>query len=178
MPKPRVIIVMGVAGSGKSTIGRLLAARHGGDFHDADDFHPPENVAKMAAGIPLNDADRGPWLTRLWREVVDATPDGEFSVLACSALKHNYRERLGVGTGGVALVYLKGDPITLAERLAGRSGHFMKAGMLESQLATLEEPSPEEGLTLEITGTVEEIMTAIETAPGLPFSPQRLDSAE
>ncbi|MES2657786.1 MAG: gluconokinase [Verrucomicrobiota bacterium] len=177
MEKPRVVIVMGVAGSGKSTIGELLAARNGGEFHDADDFHPPENVAKMASGIPLNDADRAPWLTRLWREVVDATPAGKFSVLACSALKRSYRGQLGVGSGGVALVYLKGDTATLTERLAGRAGHFMKAGMLDSQLATLEEPSAAEGITVDITGTVEEIVSTIETELGLRFSSTPPDSA-
>lgn len=170
MEKPRVVIVMGVAGSGKTTIGELLAARNGGEFHDADDFHPPENVAKMAAGTPLNDRDRAPWLTRLWREVVDATPPGEFCVLACSALKRAYREKLGVGTGDVVLVYLKGDAVTLTERLAARTGHFMKAGMLESQLAALEAPAAEEGVTVDIVGTVEEIVADIEAALGLRFS--------
>lgn len=171
MEKPRVVVVMGVAGSGKTTIGELLAARNGGKFHDADNFHPPENVAKMASGTPLNDRDRAPWLTRLWREVVDATPPGDFCVLACSALKRAYREKLGVGvTGGVMLVYLKGDEVTLTERLATRTGHFMKAGMLDSQLATLEPPTAEEGVTVDIVGTVEEIVDEIETALGLRFS--------
>ncbi len=179
MEKPRVIIVMGVAGSGKTTIGEELAARHGGEFHDADAFHPPENVAKMAAGHPLNDADRAPWLTRLWREVVDATPRGKLCVLACSALKRAYREKLGVGiTDDVALVYLKGDAITLTERIEARAGHFMKSGMLESQLATLEEPGPEEGITVDISGTVNEIVDEIGAALGLRFPPQAADSAE
>lgn len=170
MEKPRVVIVMGVAGSGKSTVGALLASRNGGTFHDADDFHPPANVAKMASGTPLDDADRAPWLARLRKEVIDATPAGNFSVLACSALKRIYREQLGVGTRGVMLIYLKGSPATLAERLAGRSGHYMKPGMLNSQLATLEEPGPDEGLTVEINGSPVEIAAAIETAPGLHFS--------
>lgn len=179
MEKPRVVIVMGVAGSGKTTVGEVLAARNGGEFHDADDFHPAENVAKMAAGTPLNDADRAPWLTRLWREVVDATPRGKFCVLACSALKRAYREKLGLGvTDDVVLVYLKGDAATLEERIAARSGHFMKAGMLESQLATLEAPAAEEGVTVDITGTVDEIVDAIELALGLRFPPQTADSAE
>lgn len=169
MEKPRVVIVMGVAGSGKSTIGELLAVRNGGRFHDADSFHPAENIAKMAAGNPLDDADRAPWLDRLRHEVVDATPVEEFSVLACSALKRIYRERLGVGTDGVVLVYLHGTPVTLAARIAGRTGHFMKPGMLESQLATLEEPSPEEGLSVRIDGTVDEILSSIEVALGLHF---------
>lgn len=178
MEKPRVVIVMGVAGSGKTTIGEILAARNGGEFHDADAFHPSENVTKMAAGTPLNDTDRAPWLTRLWREVVDATPPGKFCVLACSALKRAYREKLGVGvTDDVALVYLKGDAITLTERIAERTGHFMKAGMLESQLATLEEPLPEEGVTVDVIGTVEEIVDDIEAALGLRFPPRTADSS-
>lgn len=178
MEKPRVVIVMGVAGSGKTTVGEVLAARNGGEFHDADDFHPPENVVKMAAGNPLNDADRAPWLTRLWREVVDATPPGKLCVLACSALKRAYREKLGVGSGDVALVYLQGDAITLTERLGARSGHFMKAGMLESQLSTLEEPDTDEGVTVDISGTVGEIVDEIELALGLRFPPQEADSAQ
>ncbi len=170
MEMPRVVIVMGVAGSGKSTIGALLAARNGGVFHDADDFHPPSNIAKMAAGLPLDDADRMPWLERLRHEVVDATPAGEFCVLACSSLKRIYRGKLGVGTAGVVLVYLKGDAATLGARLANRPGHFMKASMLESQLGVLEEPLPDEGLSVEITLPVEEILTAIESAPSLHIS--------
>src|SRR5687768_3168385 len=134
MNPPRIILLMGVAGCGKSTIGALLAARNGGHFRDADDFHPPANLAKMAAGTPLNDADRAPWLARLREEVIDATPPGQLTVLACSALKKSYRSQLGVGTPGVALVYLKGNPALLASRLAGRANHFMKAGMLDSQL--------------------------------------------
>lgn len=166
----RIVVLMGVAGCGKSTVGTLLAARHGGTFHDADDFHPPANIAKMASGTPLDDLDRAPWLARLRKEVIDAAPTGGLSVLACSALKKIYRERLGVGTTGVALVYLKGDAATLADRLATRPGHYMKAGMLESQLAILEEPSPTEGVTVGIDPPVAQIVSAIESALGLPES--------
>jgi len=161
MENIRVFIVMGVAGSGKSTIGAQLAHRLGAGFADADDFHPEANIMKMAAGIPLDDADREPWLDRLRREVIDATPAGKRSVLACSALKKRYRERLGVGSPGIRLIYLKGDAALLAERLASRPSHFMKAGMLESQLAVLEEPLPDEGLTLGIEAGVEEILEII-----------------
>ena len=164
MKRPRVIIVMGVAGSGKSTIGARLAARNNGSFHDADDFHPASNIAKMASGQPLDDSDRAPWLERLRREVIDAVPAGGLAVLACSALKKIYREQLAVGTSSVALVYLKGDAATLTSRLAARPNHYMKAGMLESQLAILEEPSPVEGLTGGINSSVEEIVAAIEAA--------------
>ena len=167
MGKPRVIIVMGVAGCGKSTVGALLASRNGGSFYDADDFHPPANIAKMAAGEPLDDNDRAPWLERLRTEVIDAPLTGEMAVLACSALKKIYREQLSAGTSGVALVYLKGDAATLTSRLAARPNHYMKAGMLESQLAVLEEPSAAEGFTVGIESSVEEIVSSVEEAHGL-----------
>ena len=164
MNRPRVIILMGVAGCGKSTIGAMLAARNGGSFHDADDFHPPANIAKMAAGQPLDDHDRAPWLERLRREVIDTVPTAGLAVLACSALKKVYREQLGVGTPGVALVYLKGNAATLTSRLAARPNHYMKAGMLESQLAILEEPSSTEGISVGVESSCEEIVAAIEAA--------------
>ena len=167
MEKPRVVVVMGVAGSGKSTVGALLAVRNGGQFYDADEFHPPSNIAKMAAGTPLDDEDRIPWLQRLREEVIDATPINEFSVLACSALKKIYRDRLGIGTNGIALVFLKGSPAMLAERLQNRTGHYMKAAMLASQLATLEAPSIHEGITVGIEPPVIEIVARIEELLGL-----------
>jgi phosphopentomutase len=165
--RPRVVILMGVAGCGKSTIGALLATRNGGRFFDADAFHPAANIAKMAAGTPLDDADRKPWLARLRSEVVDTAAAGSLTVLACSALKKSYREPLGVGTPGVALIYLKGDPATLAGRLAERAGHYMKAGMLESQLATLEEPSSAEAIRIGIESAPGEIVARIGKALGL-----------
>jgi gluconokinase len=171
MEMPRVVVVMGVAGCGKSTVGALLASAYGGSFHDADEFHPLVNIAKMAAGLPLNDSDRAPWLERLRREVIDAAPAGGLSVLACSALKEVYRERLGVGTSGVGLVYLKGDAAILTNRLAARSGHYMKAGMLESQLAILEEPLATEGFSVGIDSSVGEIVAAIGAEFNLQVSP-------
>ncbi len=167
MSQRRVVIIMGVSGSGKSTVGALLAAGNGGAFYDADDFHPPANIAKMSAGSPLDDADRAPWLARLRQEVIDSTAPGAFTVLACSALRKIYREQLGVGLSGVALVYLRGDAATLAERLGKRSGHYMKRSMLESQISTLEEPSSTEGIIIDIETTAGDIVTAIEKALGL-----------
>ena len=164
MDRPQVVIVMGVAGCGKSTIGAMLAARNGGSFYDADDFHPASNIAKMADGQPLDDSDRAPWLERLRREVIDTAPKGGLVVLACSALKKVYREQLGIGPPGVALVYLKGDAATLTNRLAARANHYMKAGMLESQLAILEEPSSMEGISVGIESSREEIVAAIAAA--------------
>ncbi len=165
--RPRVILLMGVAGCGKSTIGALLASRNDGTFFDADDFHPESNIRKMASGTPLEDADRTPWLARMRAEVIDPAAPNSLTVLACSALKASYRRQLGVGTPGVTLIHLKGDHATLTERLASRSGHFMKSGMLESQLATLEEPPPDECIHLAIEATPAEIVANIEMALGL-----------
>lgn len=152
---------MGVAGSGKTTVGRELAAKLGGRFVDADDFHPAENVLKMASGVPLEDADRWPWLDRLRREVVE-TADGEMiTVLACSALKRVYRQRLGVDVPTVALVYLAGPAKLLRERLEKRPGHFMGADMLESQLAALEVPDADEGIRVSIDKSVGEVVVEI-----------------
>ena len=164
MKPPRIIIVMGVSGSGKSTVAIALAKATAGKFLDADDFHSAANVAKMASGHPLDDADRAPWLARIRREVIDPAPTGTLTVLACSALKKAYRDQLGVGTTGVALVYLEGDHETLMKRLQHRHGHYMKADMLASQLATLEAPLPDEGLTLSIAPPVDKIVLEIRTA--------------
>ncbi len=153
---------MGVAGSGKTTIGSLLALRHGGVFHDADDFHPQANVDKMAQGHPLNDDDRLPWLQRLRTDVIDSAPEGKITILACSALKQYYREILGLDQTDVSAVFLAGDPETLSERISSRKGHYMKPGMLTSQLETLEAPSPKEALHVSIAATPEEIADQIE----------------
>ena len=155
---------MGVAGSGKTTVGTLLAERHGGVFHDADDFHPQANVDKMAQGHPLTDDDRLPWLQRLRQEVINTAPEGKITLLACSALKQTYREILGSDQTDVSIVYLAGDLETLVERINIREAHYMKPGMLASQLETLEAPSPEEALHVSILSSPEEIVTQIESA--------------
>ena len=137
-----IVLLMGVSGSGKTTVGRSLSAELGWTFLDADDFHPQDNVAKMAAGIALSDADRLPWLDRLAEEMREETARGRDVVLACSALKQAYRERLAQGARqDLVLVYLKGDPTTIESRLALRSGHYMPASLLASQFAALEEPA-------------------------------------
>jgi len=159
---PRVIVIMGVAGSGKTTIGNLLAQRHGGVFFDADDFHPQANVDKMAQGHPLNDEDRMPWLQRLRREVIDTATEGRITILACSALKRKYREILGLNQTDVSTVFLAGDAEILEQRISSREGHYMKPGMLTSQLETLEVPSPREALHVSITRNPEEIAETIE----------------
>ena len=153
------VIVMGVAGSGKSTVGAALARALGWRFVDADAFHTPEAIAKMAHGQPLEDADRWPWLDRLHAVIAKDLADGAPLVMACSALKTSYRARLaGDGGARVLFVYLAGTPDLLRGRLALRPGHFMKAAMLESQLATLEPPGPGEALVLDAALPVETLV--------------------
>lgn len=135
-----IVIVMGVSGSGKTTVGELLADRMGCGFSDADDFHPAANVEKMRAGTPLTDDDRWPWLKALRQAIEDWEAAGESRVIACSALKDAYRDILSP-RNDVVFVYLKGDTETIAERLKARKGHYMNPNLLTSQFAALEEPA-------------------------------------
>jgi len=151
---------MGVAGAGKTTVGRRLAEALGAEFLDADDHHTPEAVAKMASGVALDDADRAPWLQRLNGLLRDAADRGHGVVLACSALKAAYRQALARNLPSLRFVYLSVEPELLQRRLAARRGHYMKAGMLESQLASLEEPGPE-AVTVDATGTPDSIVSGI-----------------
>jgi gluconokinase len=142
---------MGVSGSGKSTVGAALAKSLGATFLEGDQFHSPENVARMAAGVALTDADRQGWLLTLSARLGDARRSGEPVVLSCSALKRSYRDTLREQASDLALVYLTGTPDVLAQRMAGRSGHYMPPSLLASQLATLEPPQADEhALTLDI----------------------------
>ncbi len=159
-----VIILMGVTGSGKTTIGRLLARELGWPFHDADDFHSEASVEKMARGVPLDDRDRAPWLAALRELVRLRVESGENTVLACSALKESYRDLLLVDED-VKLIYLKGGYDLIRERLGSRQGHFMKAAMLDSQFAALEEP--ERALSVDISLPPEEIVKAIRDGLGV-----------
>ena len=139
-----IVVVMGVSGSGKTVVGQALAAALGWPFIEGDDYHPPANVAKMAAGTPLNDADRGPWLDRLAAEMAAILDRGGHAVLACSALRQSYRDRLARAArtpGDVRFVHLKSDYATIAARLAARRHRYMPASLLASQFATLEEPA-------------------------------------
>jgi gluconokinase len=135
-----IIVLMGVCGAGKTKVGKTLAAALGWPFFDADAFHPPANKAKMAAGIALTDEDRWPWLDRIVVELRRAVAQGGHAVLACSALKEAYRQRLA-HAGDVRFVYLKGSHDALAARLAKRKHEYMPASLLSSQFATLEEPA-------------------------------------
>lgn len=135
-----ILVVMGVAGSGKTTVGRALAVALGWQFFDADDLHPPESIARMRAGVPLTDAEREPWLESLRALVSSADGAGQDLVVACSALRARFRERLRASAPGLRYIYLKAGHDLIARRLAARVDHFMNAGLLESQFAALEEP--------------------------------------
>lgn len=140
-----VVVVMGVAGSGKSTIGVVLATRLGVPFQEGDLLHPEENVRKMAAGIPLGDADRWPWLERCKAWIEERVTLGEGGVLACSALKRSYRDFLSGGVGSaLRIVFLEADAEVLVERMEHRPGHYMPPSLLQSQLNTLEVPDASE----------------------------------
>jgi carbohydrate kinase (thermoresistant glucokinase family) len=141
---PLAVVVMGVCGCGKSTVGERLARELGALFIEGDAFHPPANVARMAAGIALTDADRQGWLEALAAQLADTRRAGRSVVLACSALKRRYRDVLRQGAPDLRVVHLAGDRAMLAVRLAARQGHYMPASLLDSQLATLETPDPDE----------------------------------
>jgi gluconokinase len=153
-----IVIVMGVVGAGKTTIGRLLAEKLGWEFADADDFHPPQNVEKIRRGIPLNDDDRWPWLERLRAAIIEWIAEGRNVVLACSALKRSYRQELEVGPE-VRFVYLKGSAALIAQRLRSREGHFAGEQILASQIADLEEP--ENAVVAEIDSSPQQIVAVI-----------------
>jgi gluconokinase len=159
---PCALIVMGVSGSGKSTIGAALAERLGWPFEDGDRFHPASNVAKMHAGHPLTDEDRWPWLQAIADEVDRACEAGEHVVIACSALKRAYRDVLIHGRSDVRLIYLNGSQSLIAGRLAERKGHFMPPGLLTSQFQTLEPPGEDEkAIAVTIDAAVETIVDDI-----------------
>lgn len=158
--KPSVLVVMGVSGAGKTTLGLALAAALGWSFYEGDDFHPPANVAKMTAGIPLDDADREPWLEALAALIARALQSGEPMVVACSSLRERYRKVLAAPAaaepGALRFVYLKLPSELARARVAGRAEHFMPPVLIESQYATLEEPA--EALVLDARLPVEELV--------------------
>jgi gluconokinase len=160
-----VIILTGVAGSGKTTVGRILAARLGFEFHDADDLHSPQNREKMSRGIALTDEDRMPWLHAVRDLVLRCLAEKRSAVIACSALRETYRDLLVVDAARVKLVYLRGSRELIAERLALRAGHFFGRRLLQSQFDTLEEPA--DAIVADISETPEKIADAIRARLGL-----------
>jgi gluconokinase len=165
---PAVIIVMGVSGSGKSTIGALLASCLRWEYEDADWFHPPSNVDKMHSGIPLTDEDRWPWLKAVAAWIDKTRRSGGHGVVACSTLKRRYRDVLIGDRADVRLVYLKGDETLIARRIATRHEHFMPASLLHSQFEALEEPGPnEKPITISIEPQPREIVGQILSAINL-----------
>jgi len=155
-------VVMGVSGSGKSVLGARLAAALDAPFVEGDAFHPAQNVARMAAGIALTDADRAPWLAELAARIKAAAEAGAPLVLACSALKRRYRDLLRSGDPDLRFVHLTGDPAVLATRMGQRPGHFMPVSLLESQLRDLEPLAPDEhGIVLDIAATPDEQVAAV-----------------
>ena len=161
------IVIMGVSGSGKSSVGAALSRRIGVPYLDGDDFHPPSNIDKMERGIPLTDEDRWPWLDIVARELRQRAP----VIIGCSALKRAYRDRLRAGAGGTVLfVHLTGPRALIADRMSHRSGHFMPPSLLDSQYAALEQPGPDEqAVDIDITDPPEiladRIADWLQTAP-------------
>ncbi len=155
------IVVMGVAGSGKTSVGENLAAKLGYPFRDADEFHPSANIAKMSAGTPLVDADRWPWLDAIGTAIHDAGSGG--IVIACSALKRAYRKRIAARAGrAVTFVFLDASLETLRQRIGHRRGHFMPPSLLDSQLATLERPTPDEhAITVSVEPPLDQVVASV-----------------
>ncbi len=176
---PCALIVMGVSGSGKSTIADGLAEQLGWRSEDGDRFHPASNIAKMSAGHPLADEDRWPWLQAIADEIDRVCEAGERAVIACSALKRTYRNVLVHGRSDVRIIYLDGSQALIADRLAKRKGHFMPAGLLDSQFKTLEPPTRDENpLTVSIDASAEAIVDDIVRQLGIDpaGAPQRKSS--
>lgn len=153
-----VVVVMGVAGCGKSTVGPLIARALGADFAEGDMFHPPANVAKMSRGEPLDDSDRMPWLAAMADAIREWQAKGKPTVLACSALRQHYRDILAGGSAGVRFVFLRGSQATIADRIGRRRDHFMPPSLLASQFATLEEPV--DAIAVDVGDTPEAIAAA------------------
>jgi gluconokinase len=176
--RPTILVLMGVSGVGKTTTGQRLAKRLGWEFRDADDFHPPANIAKMASGVPLTDEDRGPWLDAIGAWIDARAAHGGRAIVTCSALRRIYRERLLHGRASARLVFLKGSKALIADRLSRRNGHFMPQGLLDSQFATLEEPRRDErAIVIDVAQSpnrvVSRIVRFVEPRVPLPGAPPR-----
>jgi gluconokinase len=160
-----IVITIGVSGSGKTKVGAMLAADCGWEFHDADDFHPAENVAKMRSGVALTDTDRWPWLDRLNAFLLASEREGKSLVLACSALKQVYRDRLAHGCATARFVFLDGDIELIRARLAARHGHYMNPTLLDSQFAILERPA--DALRIDVAAGPAELVRKIREGLGI-----------
>ncbi len=160
-----VVIVMGVTGAGKTTVGRALAEALGWEFHDGDELHSEASKRKMHLGIALDDADRAPWLAALRKLIESMVSEGRNGVVACSALKQSYRDEIVVDPNSVKVVYLKGSKELIAERLRNRAGHFMNPDLLQSQIDTLEEPR--DAVVVDISGAPEAIVRETRSRLGL-----------
>jgi gluconokinase len=176
--RPTILLLMGVSGAGKTTTGQRLAKRLGWEFRDADEFHPPANITKMASGTPLTDDDRWPWLDAIGAWIDLRAAHGGRAIVTCSALRKVYRDRLLHGRVAVRLVFLKGSKALIADRLSRRSGHFMPPGLLESQFNTLEEPRRDEraiviDVSMSPSRVVSNIARYVEPRMPLPGEPPR-----
>ena len=160
-----IVLVMGTTGSGKTTVGTLLAHRLRWEFSDADEFHSAANIEKMKHGIPLTDEDRAPWLEAIHSQMLTWNSQGQNAVMGCSALKQSYRDHLMTGTNAIILVYLRGSYDLFLQRLHRRTGHFADERLLSSQFATLEEPS--DGITIDATQSPQEMVDEICTRLGI-----------
>jgi carbohydrate kinase (thermoresistant glucokinase family) len=170
--RPPVIVVMGVSGSGKSTVARPLAARLAYPFQEGDELHPAANIAKMRRGEALDDADRRPWLAAIAAWIDERAARGEGGVVTCSALKRAYRDTLTEGRSFVRIVYLKGSRALIGERVARRKGHFMAPSLLESQFDTLEAPGRDESpIVVDVSQSVDDQVNAILRALGADQMP-------
>src|SRR5204862_6970199 len=167
-------VIMGVSGSGKPTIGRVLARRLGWLFLEGDALHPPENIAKMKAGHPLDDEDRAPWLAAVAARIDQWRDDGKCGVVACSALKRRYRDIIIGGRADVRLIYLEGSRALIGERLAQRRDHFMPASLLDSQFAAVEPPDPEaDAIMVSVDAPVDTVLAQLAAALAAGHDPHR-----
>lgn len=158
----RIVVLMGVSGAGKTTVGKILSRLIGADFAEGDQFHPPANIAKMSNGTPLDDADRMPWLAAIAQSIDQACGNGRGMVVTCSALKRAYRDILIGRRAEVALVYLRGTRALIGQRLDARKNHFMPPQLLDSQFAALQEPGPDErAIVVDVAASPKKIAAAI-----------------
>ena len=161
------VIVMGVSGCGKSTVGKMLAEMMGVEFLEGDSFHPKDNISRMAAGVPLTDTDRSPWLKKLGEMISERQQQNQPFVLTCSALKKSYRQKLANGSGELIFVYLKGSRTEIYKRMAEREDHFMALSLADSQFDALEEPDQDENsITVSINNPVQQVVDQIARAIG------------